>query len=236
MANSFQQEQESPELEMISELAENLVLRLPRCEDVMIRKTIQDVFREFCRETKCLTSERSLDIEPGCHEYPLFSAFGGIVTDVRAVAIGCQRLIHGRDYSLRGTNPMVLVLSARWVGKPPPSPHTNGMVIPVPTPGETPAVPLAEEHIHAAPRVLRVLQEEVPSMNSEKAPRGFIEKYGEAICSGVMFRLCSMSGRSWSDANIAALERINYENAKSEERMRRETPPGGRFIDTRYVL
>lgn len=217
MPNPFQQEQERPELETISELAENLVLRLPRCEDVMVRKAIQDVYREFCRETKCLTSERLVEIEPGCAEYPLFPVFGGVVTDVRAVAIGPQPLKRGPDYSTRGARPVVLVLSPRWIG-------------------ETPSVPPAEAHVHGMPRRLRVVQEEVPSLTSEKAPRGFIEKHGEAICSGVMFRLCSMSGRSWSDANVAALERVNYENAKSEERMRRETPPGGRFVDTSHVL
>lgn len=218
MINSFQQEQERPEFARISELAENLVLRLPRCEEVMIRKTIQDVFREFCRETKCLTAEVPIDIETGRVEYPLFSVFGGIVTDVRAVAIGVQRLQPGLDYSTFGANPVMVALSPRWVGEAPS------------------CVPLAEAHIHAAPRVMRVLQEEVPSLNSEKAPRGFIEQYGEAICSGVMARLCSMSERAWSDPNTAALERINYENAKSEFRMKRETPPGGRFIDTSQVL
>lgn len=236
MANSFQQEQERPEIVMISELAENLVFRLRGCDDVMIRKTIQEVYREFCRETKCLTAERLIDIEPGRAEYPLFSMHGGIVTNVRAVAIGVQRLQSGFDFSTRGASPKVLVLAPRWVGSPTAPPPPDGMVLPVATPGEAPNIPLAEAHIHAAPRVARVLQEEVPSLNSEKAPRGFIEQYGEAICSGVMSRLCSMSGRSWSDPNTAALERINYENAKSEIRMRRETPPGGRFVDTSQVL
>ncbi|MGN0846437.1 MAG: hypothetical protein ACI4RA_03520 [Kiritimatiellia bacterium] len=242
MANAFQQEQERPEFEMISELAENLVLRLPRCEDVMIRKTIQDVFRDFCRETKCLTAERWIDLERGRADYPLFSVFGGLVTDVRAVSIGPRRLKPGWDYSTNGANPVMVVLSRRWVGgfpHPPHRPPPDGMVFPVPTPGEFEkpfCVPPAEAHIHLHPRRMRVLQEEMPSLNSEKVPRGFIERYGEAICSGVMFRLCSMVGRSWSDANVAVLERINYENAKSEERMRRETPPGGRFIDTSQVL
>ena len=236
MANSFQQEQETPELEMISELAENLVLRLPRCEEVMIRKTIQEVFRELCRETKCLTSERMIEIVPGRLDYPLFPAFGGVVTNVRAVAIGPQLLKQGWDYSTHGATPLVLHFSPRWVPHPPPQ-KSAGMILPVAVPGEnTPDVPLAEAHIHAKPVRARIVQEEVPSMNSEKAPRGFIELYGEAICSGVMARLCSMSGRSWSDPQIAAFERVNYENAKSEERMKRETPAGGRFIDTSQVL
>ena len=218
MSNSFQQEQEAPELEMLSELAENLVFRLPRCEDVMIRKTIQEVFREFCRETKCLTAERMIEIELGRLDYPLSPVFGGVVTDVRAAAIGVQRLNPGIDYSTHGTKPLVLHLSPRWA-----------RIVPC-------HVPPAEAHIHLRPSFVRVVQEEVPSLNSEKVPRGIIDLHGEAICSGVMARLCSMSGRSWTDPQVAALERANYENAKSELRMKRETPPGGRFIDTSMVL
>lgn len=218
MANSFQKEQDRPEFATISELAENIVLRLPRCEDVMIRKAIQEVFRDFCRETKCLAAERLVEMEPGCAEYPLPAVFGGVVTDVRAVSIGLRRLRRGVDYSTHGASPVVLALRPFWIES------------------HQPSVPPAEAHVHVRPRVMRVLQEEIPSLNSEKAPRGFIEQYGDAICSGVMSRLCAMSGRSWSDANLSALERISYENAKSEARMRRETPPGGRFIDTSQVL
>lgn len=236
MANTFQREQERPEVETVAELAENLVYRLPGCTDLMIRKTIQEVYREFCRETKCLTSERMVEVEPGCAEYPLFPAFGGVVDNVRAVLDGPRRLKRGPDYVTRGARPTVLVLSPRWVPGLPPPPPPDGMAVPVSTPGETPSVPLAEAHVHCEPRRLLVVQEEIPGLNSEKAPRGFVERHGEAICSGVMFRLCSMTGRAWSDANVAALERVNYENAKSEERMRRETPPGGRFVDTSQVL
>ena len=217
MANSFQQEQEKPEFARISELAENIVLRLPGCDDVMIRKSIQEVYREFCRETKCLTAERPIEIEPGRIEYPLFPMFGGVVTDVRAVAIGVQRLRAGVDFSIVGASPVVVALAPQWVE-------------------ELPRAPLAEAHIHAAPRIMRVVQEEVPALNSEETPLGFIEQHGEAICSGVLARLCSMLNRPWSDAQVAAIERTHYENAKGEERMRRETPPGGRFIDTSQVL
>ena len=83
---------------------------------------------------------------------------------------------------------------------------------------------------------MRVIQEEVPLIGSEKAPVGFVALHGEAICSGVLARLCSMTGRAWTDAQVAAQELVRYENAKSELRMRRETPPGGRVIDTSMVL
>lgn len=236
MANSFQQEQERPELEMISELAENIVLRLPGCDDVMIRKTIQEVYREFCRETKCLTAERIIELVPGRLDYPLVPMIGEVVADVRAVAIGTQRLNHGFDYSMHSLGRLTLHLSPRWI---PPSPPMlpDGMIVPASVPGETsPSIPLAERHIHLAPVFARIVQEEIPALNSEKVPRGMIELHGDAICSGVLARLFAMTGRAWSDPQQAAMERANYEGAKSELRMRRETPPGGRFIDTSQVL
>jgi len=236
MANSFQQEQEIPELEMLSELAENLVFRLRGCDDVMIRKTLQEVYREFCRETKCLTAERMIEIVPGQFNYPLVPVLGEVVTDVRAVAIGTQRLSPGFDYSTQWVGRLMLHLSPRWIPPPPPI-VLDGMIVPVSVPGEQPpSVPLAERHIHAAPVFARAVQEEVPALNSEKVPRFFIALHGEAICSGVLARLFAMTGRAWSDPQQAAIERANYEGAKSELRMRRETPPGGRFIDTSQVL
>lgn len=219
MANSFQQEQDPPEFEKVSELAENLVYRLPGCTDLMIRKAIRDVFREFCRETKCLTAERFVEIERGRLDYPLASVFGGVVTGVRAVAVGAQRLKSGIDYATYGARPPVLHLSPRWV-----------------PPRDAPAAPPQEAHLNDGPRAVRVIQEEVPSLESEHAPNGFVAAHGEAICSGVLARLCSMTGRPWSDPQVAALERVSYENAKSELRMRHETPPGGRFVDTSMVL
>lgn len=236
MANSFQQEQETPELEMLSELAENLVFRLRGCDDVMIRKTLQEVYREFCRETKCLTAERMIEIVPGQLDYPLVAVLGEVVTDVRTVAIGIQRLSPGFDYSTYGAGRLVLHLSPRWI-PPPPPPVPEGMIVPASVPGEQPpSIPLAERLIHLAPVFARIVQEEVPALNSEKVPRGMIELHGDAICSGVLARLFAMTDRAWSDPQQAAIERANYEGAKSELRMRRESPPGGRFIDTSQVL
>ena len=171
MANSFQQEQETPELEMLSELAENLVFRLRGCDDVMIRKTLQEVYREFCRETKCLTSDRIIEVEPGRLDYPLAPAFGGVVTDVRRAAIGTQRLNPGFDYSTHGTRPLVLHLSPRWVPHPQPQ-APDGMTVPAAVPGETPpSVPLAERHIHLALVFARVVQEEIPALNESFDPK-----------------------------------------------------------------
>lgn len=218
MANSFQEEQDPPEVETLASLAENLVYRLPGCDDLTVRKALRDVYREFCRETKCLTAERRVELEAGRRDYPLPPAFGGVVERVRSADVGGRPLAEGVDFEARGARPLVVVLSPRWVDF------------------ADEAVPAGEEAAHRAQRVLRVVQEEIPSIGSERAPRWLVELHGEAVCSGVMARLCSMTGRAWSDAAVAAMELARYENAKSEERMRRETPPGGRFLDMSRVL
>ena len=73
-------------------------------------------------------------------------------------------------------------------------------------------------------------------MFSESLPRDFLQLHGDAICSGVLARLCSMAQKPWSDPQVAMDELRRYENAKSELRMRREAPRNGRFIDTRNLL
>ena len=45
MANSFDTELETPELESLSSLAQHLVYRLPECDDATIRLTLREVYR-----------------------------------------------------------------------------------------------------------------------------------------------------------------------------------------------
>lgn len=100
MANSFQNELEKPELVMISELAQNIVYRVPGCADVMIRNFIRDVYREFCQETKCLTAEHRImtfDKAVG-----VVAAFGGRIDAVRDVRLNGRALKNKRDYDFDG--------------------------------------------------------------------------------------------------------------------------------------
>lgn len=217
MANSFQNEQEAPELVTIAELAENLIYRLPGCADITVRKTIQEVYREFCRETKCLMADRVFEVIDGQTDYPVGSMFGGIVGEIREVSLDGMVLKLGRDYrAIEGMSPIV-VLDRRYVEIP-----DN--------------VPPTEEYLYSIPKAVRVCATEYPKMNSELAPSWFVEKHGDAVCSGVMARLCSMQGRPWTDIQTASDERIRYENYKSEARMFKEVPAGGQFIDTSMVL
>ena len=230
MANSFQNEQEAPELVTIAELAERIVFRLPGCSDVAIRKTIQEVYREFCRETQCLTANRAIPLVSGCARYPVVPVFGGVVGEVRKVRIGNGELVQGRDYVLEDGTSKCIVLNRSFL----PTERRSGEN--TPDGAIVSYSPVVNTSVPADKRVMVVTAYEFPKVGSESAPSWFVEKHGDAIVSGVMARLCAMSGRAWSDAQVAAEERIRYENFKSEARMEREVPKMGRFIDTSMTL
>lgn len=216
MANSFQQDQERPELEKLSELAENLVYRLPGCDRLMIRKTIQEVYREFCRETKCLSSTFNYPMEDRVREYPLYPMYGGIVGEIRSVRIDGRLLTKDSQYTIINGNCPIVVVRHPWV-KPP-------------------CRPFYDHELLSRRPLMTVKAVEYPMLNAEESPVWFIERHGESICSGVLSRLMSQTGKAWSDAAQAGAELVRYENAKSEARMMFEMPADGNCIDMKNVL
>ena len=234
MGNSFQTEWEAPELESLASLAENLVYRIPGCDDTILRKTLQEVAREFVADTQCLTSHQVLEPDDGGMCYPA-PRFGGKVADVREVWKFRRHLRKGVDWNWPiGTGIRI-------------APH----LLPRPeVANASPAVP--KDAIRYAPRTnlmdaapefrappvtpfSAVVVEHLP-LFYEDLPKWFLQKHGDAICSGVLGRLFAMTGKPWSDAQQAHDERIRYDNFKSEERMRREMPSNGRSIDMSEVL
>jgi len=210
MGSWFDTDIEPGEFTRLADIAQNLVYRLPGCSDLMVRKTIQEVYREFCRDTKFFQLVHRGELKSGEAVFgvaPLIP--GGVVGEVREVSIGHIRLRCGVDYTVEGISPVTVVLA--------------------PSSTPSPEDPEARAHIS-------VLAVEYPSMGSEEVPQGFVDAYGDAIASGVMARLCSMANKPWSDMQVAAAEQVRYQNAKSEARMRREVPPDGRIIDTSEIL
>lgn len=235
MANSFQTEWEEPELESLATLAENLAYRLRGCDDTLVRKTLQEVAREFVADTQCLTTRQRLAVGEGgmCYPIPLF---GGNVAEVREVWKFDRRLRRGIDWNwpigsgLRIAPHLIPTLGAAPnVPVPPPSgarrytPRTNVV-------GEAPS------HIPPPPSPFTAVVVEHLPLFYERLPKVFLEVHGDAICSGVLSRLFAMANQPWSDPQQAAQELIRYDNAKSELRMKREIPVDGRAIDTSEVL
>lgn len=229
MANSFQEEAGQPELASVSELAENIVYRLPGCTDLAVRKTIRDVYREFCRETQCLTAERRINLVNHEAHYPVYAMFGGVVCGVREVRLDNLVLKAWRDYTV--VNGCDVVLGRHHVLDDRRDCREDGM-----RDGSFKVDRIHTGDVRRRHPELVIVAYEIPKLESEKAPRWFIEKHGEAIVDGVLAELQSMTGRAWSDPAKAAEHRIKYENFKSEERMRFEYPHSASCIDTSMVL
>ena len=168
MKNSFNTELETPELESLSSLAQHLVYRLPGCDDEMVRLTLREVYRDFCRRSCCLRVRRRFN-DNICR---LPVVYGGTILNVTEVRDGSHILRSSREYCYRG-----------------------GMV----------EIPRLRDGC------VEVLWIEIPSLSSENAPKWLIDKYGDALCSGVLGRLYSMTGKAWSDPQMAVIEGQRYE-------------------------
>lgn len=173
MANSFDIEMETPELETLSSLAQHLVYRLPECGDTTIRLTLREAYRDFCRRSCCLRVRRRFC---GQH-FHIPVVFGGSVLKVTEVSCGSRRLRPSYDYNCVGCDISVPrfrneEVTVSWV--------------------------------------------EVPPLSCEEAPKWVIEKYGDALCSGVLARLCSQINRPWGDPQMAVVESQRYEAAVNE--------------------
>ena len=89
MSSPYQDEWESPEYDNLASIAENLVYRLPGCSEVMIRKTISSVYRDFCKRTCVLRTKRRIELEHGRNAYPLVARIEDCVVDcITEVEIG----------------------------------------------------------------------------------------------------------------------------------------------------
>ena len=190
--NSFQKEWDSPEISTIAELAANLVYRLPGCDDVMIRFTLREAYGEFCRLSNALVTVREIPLEAGETLYPLSNMIpDGRVECVRKVSTAYgQMLCEGLDYRISTGVPPALSIMERFLPK-------DG----------------AEETSIAVECL------EMPNSGSERVPKWFIRKYGDAISAGALVRLFSMTGKAWSDPAQARIELVRWEGYVAAARL-----------------
>lgn len=123
--NVFESEWESPEYETLAALAGELVFRLPGCTDVMIRKTIASVYRDFCKRTCVLRTVQRIELEHCTRHYPLGATLRDCVIEaVTAVEIEGRRL-ESTDYACPGFD--CISVSPRFL--PPEGENTLGMKV-----------------------------------------------------------------------------------------------------------
>ena len=182
-ANSFQEERDTPEYATVAELAANLVYRLPGCDDVLIRRALREAYVEFCRLANALVTEQTIELEKGETDYPVTSCTPDCrVECVRRVCIRHHVLREGLDYGVAAGIPPTIRIRERLL------PERDG-----------------DE------RTLLVQCLEMPNSGSERIPRWFVRKYGDAICAGALVRLYSMSEKRWTDIAQARIELCRWE-------------------------
>lgn len=163
----------------------NLVYRLTGCGELMIRKTLQAVYRDFCEQSRALTQVIEQPLVSGQNDYRVNPAYNSVVDAVVMVAIG-RRVLAKSEYTIQDGSPLIITLP-------------DGV---------------AEAELRDDPAALlgqyAIL---IPKMESEDCPYWFYQRYGTALVSGVLYRLMSMLNKPWSDAQQAVIERTDYVNA-----------------------
>jgi hypothetical protein len=221
----FATEWERPEFDSVPTLAENMVYLLPGCDPLLVRKMLQQSYRDFCRRSAALRTWRRIPLVPGERAYPVAPLLSGEIDCVTRVA-WAHSSIPVRGWEVRGDAPPMLVLP-HWLEShcefmvPSRVPHivayeqTRENVGALPTeaePGEHPP--------HGNPRSVVVEAVEIPHIGEERAPREFLQRYGDALVDGALARLFPMTGKPWTDVEQARQRGVAYSNALSEARQR----------------
>lgn len=214
MSNSFEQEQYAPEITSIAMLAEGMVLRLPGATDIEIRKALQEAYVDFCRLSSCFTFRREIELEKDERDYPVPTHVPGAYVDsITEVRIGGRKLVAPFDYEIEvGSTPIIRVAER----------HIIDFIT------EHDRASRPEFHaISRKPRMMHVTAIDIPKPGSERAPRWFYAKYGEAVVAGAFVKLFGMTGKPWSDGVQAQHELVRWENALTEARVRSAYAPDG---------
>lgn len=195
MASTFDEQVETVSFATLANLAEDVVFRLPGCSDLMVRKTLQSVYRDFCRRSLCLLTMRRLSLEPNVQYYPVIPVYGQLVDSVVKVEIGgtgprAHALRQGVDYKVVDGSEVRILLMRH--------------ILPKDEMTET---------------FLNVSAVEMPSLDSETVPAWFIQKHGAAVVAGTLASLLGIANRPWSDPQSAVQERRAYENMVAEARL-----------------
>lgn len=207
MSSFFDTPTAVPNITTVAQIAEMVVMKLPGCANTLIRKTLTDIYREFCMHSDALKTVRKVTLEKDVDVYPLLPIYNTTaIRHVSEVRLNRRRLDPGKDYRLIDGEPLKLCISFRHLPDP-------------------------EEEIAAArrpelaiggrkPSVLEIFTVEVPNYGSEDAPDWFIKKYAEAIAAGTIARLAAMTGKAWSDTAVASIEAQKYDGFLNEAKIK----------------
>lgn len=200
--NALEENAVAANLRNLGSLADDMVYRLPGCDDVMVRKTLQAACREFCEKTSALRFCIPVPFEVGRHEYPVM-----VPCDCHARAVRDVRFffVPPAEEGHEEMRPAIILADRKWTTM-----MTVGIGLVVVFPGV-----ITDEFL--ATRTGFIAEVDcIPGPNSEDLPAPFLDKFGMAIVAGALARLYAMRNRPWSDESQAASERVSFERAVNE--------------------
>ena len=170
--------------------------KLPGCDDLEIRKTLGEVFREFCRTTSALTWERSFPITQELLHLRVGIPFSCIADSLASVALG-GREVCSRNYTFSNDGASVhFHFSRDWLESV-----------------------LTDDDQHRRHR-LNMKLVLVPMVGAESAPTQFMQAHSEAFVAGALARLTAMQGKPWHSPSVSALNADTYSNLCSVATLR----------------
>lgn len=108
--NPLEEEVSASDFVNLGSLAEDMVYLLPGCSDLMIRKTLQTAYRDFCETTWALkATSTNVLVEDEC-SYRIVIPSQTYVFRVVNVKKGSSLLVEGRDYTANTGQPIKVVL------------------------------------------------------------------------------------------------------------------------------
>ena len=207
MSKPFENVRKPLAVSSIAQLGLKMIHRLSGCTDEEVRRALQSAYSDFCRLTSCFTNTQEIEIEAGEAEYPVVPYTPECFVDsVTRVALDRRILKAGRDFTIATSPVVTITIADRFV----PEEYT---------PEQLAARPELVSRRDEKP-ILRVTAIELPRLNSERAPRWFYDKYGEAVVAGALVKLFGMTNKPWTDGVQAQHELVRWENYVTEARLR----------------
>ena len=193
--NTLTEESTVLDLTAMGSLADLMVYRLPGCSDVMIRKELQRVSREFCRATGGFKETLALTPVVSTYTYNLVPSYNANIELVTAVTM--FGLVQSTErFDVSDGDPVAITFDSGWFDN---------------------AYDAAETADLTGSAVVML----VPEIGCESFPDHFLKRNGEAIVAGALMNLARIPNMPWTNPSMAVSEGIIYQNFLNDAAIRR---------------
>ena len=183
------------ELDQLGKLADLMIYRLPGCSDLMVRKELQRVSREFTRATGGFREILTITPEDDTYTYDLLPSFDATIEMVSTVTM-FDVVVAGNLYDVTDGDPARITFHEDWFDN---------------------AYDAAETADLTGSAVVML----VPEIGCESFPDHFLKRNGEAIVAGALMNLARIPNMPWTNPSMAVSEGIIYQNFLNDAAIRR---------------